>query len=111
MKTNQSNKHVKTSGAKNKIESFIAGEPGLARTLGKVSLVLSIFGVIAPFIPPHIFVLVLPAPLVMSIIIGSIGFVLSKKEGKSNLYAVVGTIASLGYISFYLLMAYGLSKL
>ena len=47
----------------------------------------------------------------MSIIIGCIGFVLSIKEGKINLFAVIGIISSLGCIVFHLLFLYGLSRI
>lgn len=128
MKINQSNQHIRASVAKNKTKNFIAGEPGLARTLGKVSLALSIFGLFLVFAPFHIinfvflvglfesiipdyFLYVFFGPSFMSIIIGCIGFVLSIKEGKINLFAVIGIISSLGCIVFDLLFLYGLSRI
>ena len=128
MKINQSNQQVKSSAAKNKTKKFIAGGPDLARTLGKVSLALSIFGLFLYFVPFHIihFVFLVGlfdsiitynpiygylVPFIMSIIIGCIGFVLSIKKGRINLYAVIGIIISLGCIVIFLLFLYGLSRI
>ena len=129
MKINRSNQQVRASVAKNKTKNFIAGGPDLARTLGKVSLALSIFylflyfvpfdiikfvflvGLFESIIPPDYFLYVFLVPLFMSIIIGCIGFVLSIKKGKINLFAVIGIISSLGCIVFDLLFLYGLSRI
>ena len=113
MKINRSNQRVRASAAKNKTKNFIAGEPGLARTLGKVSLALWMFGIVSRGldVPANIFDNVFSVSLFISIIIGCIGFVLSKKEGKSNSYAVIGTISSLVCILFYLLMEHVFSQL
>ena len=91
-------------------------------------MALSIFGLFLYFVPFHIihFVFLVGlfdsiitynpiygylVPFIMSIIIGCIGFVLSIKKGRINLYAVIGIIISLGCIVIFLLFLYGLSRI
>lgn len=105
MKTNQSNKNEKATHLKNNLKVFISAEPGLARTIGKMSLVLSIFGVVAE-VPPLIFY----SPyntiiLSMSFIFGCIGFGLSRRVFQSNRYAIAGIIISVSAVLLWLVLS------